>query len=419
MGVERRVVSMQQYRALKRTAQRFEPGQMRSWEQTKPWNLSQEDAEFQRVDGWAFKRQRGSEVASYEKGFIAASPEFFTYPEEVRRAIAYHEAGHAMLEAAGGLRALDDPLGLIDLPGGQALSYNAEEIVAEAYSVLWTEPEWFDRMHADEIRSIVIGLARKAGFPLPPNVKGASLDRNLYWRTHPRGRSFSPTDATSTPFHGGSTQSGYSCFRDPWHLWLYLDAQRWYTAAQDQDIIGFTGTRVGTGNDGEDLVIPDMRTVRRMSLGNFEDELRETPLPSSPKWWGDSPGWSDFASWNNVRRHFSEFSVGDDPVVDRILATAMPSWRGLVNGPVWTEYPGVILVDKTGGGRQSYEVYIDGRQVGRGRTLDDAKEMVEAKIGPCTFQRVRQEPIKTDHYWFGVQDWFGDPQLAYAAIPVA
>ena len=270
MSVERRVISMPQHRALRRTAQRFEPSQMASWEQTKPWNLSQEDAEFQRVDGWAFKRQRGSEVASYERGFIAASPEFFTYPEETRRAIAYHEAGHAMLEAAGGLRALDDPLGLIDLPGGQALSYNAEEIIAEAYSVLWCEPEWFDRMKAHEIRSIVIGLAKKAGFPLPAHAK-----------------------------------------------------------------------------------------------------------------------------------------------------TAMPSWRGLVNGPIWDEYPGVILVDKTGGGKQSYEVYIDGRQIGRGRTLDDAKAMVEAKIGPCTFQRVRQEPIKTDHYYWGVQDWFGDPQLAYAAIPVA
>lgn len=270
MDVERRVISMQQHRALRRTAQRFDPSQMRSWEQTKPWNLSQEDAEFQRVDGWSFKRQRGTEVASYERGSIAVSPEFFTYPEETRRAIAYHEAGHAMLEAAGGLRALDDPLGLVDLPGGQSLSYNAEEIVAEAYSVLWTEPEWFERMHADEIRSIVIGLARKAGFPLPPNVK-----------------------------------------------------------------------------------------------------------------------------------------------------SAMPSWRGLVNGPVWDEYPGVILVDKTGGGRQSYEVYVGGRQIGRGRTLDDAKAMVESKIGPCTFQRVRQEPIRSDHYYWGVQDWFGDPQLAYAAIPVS
>ena len=412
---------MQQHRALRRTAQRFGPSQMASWEQTKPWNLSQEDAEFQRVDGWAFKRQRGSEVASYERGFIAASPEFFTYPEETRRAIAYHEAGHAMLEAAGGLRALDDPLGLIDLPGGQALSYNAEEIIAEAYSVLWCEPEWFDRMKAHEIRSIVIGLAKKAGFPLPASARTGSLDRKLYWRTHPRGRTFSTEDATSTPFYGDNkvTQRGYSCFDDPWHLWLYLDAQRWYEAAKGNDIIGFSGERVGTGSDGEDLVVPDMRTVRRMSFGNFEDELKETPLPSSPKWWSGDQGWSGYSSWAAVRRTFHEFSVGDDPLIDRILKSAMPSWRGLVNGPVWTEYPGVILVDKTGGGRQSYEVYVDGRQIGRGRTLDDAKAMIEAKIGPCTFQRVRQEPIRTDHYYWGVQDWFGDPQLAYAAIPVA
>jgi hypothetical protein len=99
--------------------------------------------------------------------------------------------------------------------------------------------------------------------------------------------------------------------------------------------------------------------------------------------------------------------------------TAMPSWRGLVNGPIWDEYPGVILVDKTGGGRQSYEVYVFGRQIGRGRTLDDAKAMIETKIGPCEFRRVRQDPIKTEHMTFGIQDWFGDPSITYAAIPVS
>lgn len=98
---------------------------------------------------------------------------------------------------------------------------------------------------------------------------------------------------------------------------------------------------------------------------------------------------------------------------------AMPSWRGLVNSAIWDEYPGVILVDKTGGGRQSYEVYVAGRQIGRGRTLDDAKAMIEAKIGPCEFQRKRQEPIKSDHIYFGIQDWFGDPSICYAAIPVS
>lgn len=35
-----------------------------------------------------------------------------------------------------------DTFDLRDWPGGQSLSYNAEEIIAEAFSVLWTEPEW-------------------------------------------------------------------------------------------------------------------------------------------------------------------------------------------------------------------------------------------------------------------------------------
>jgi|JI9StandDraft_1071089.scaffolds.fasta_scaffold06787_9 hypothetical protein len=246
----------------------------------------------------------------------------------------------------------------------------------------------------------------------------AALEPRLYWRTHPRERPFSVEDATSTPFHGGGTQRGYSCFRSPWHLWLYLDAMRWYESAKSQDVIGFSGERVGTGNDGEDLVVPDMRTVRRMSLGNFEDELKETPMPPTPEF---GPGWDGYSSWATLAKTWRRFGfeLGQDPVVDRILKAAMPSWRGLVNGPIWDEYPGVILVDKTGGGRQSYEVYVAGRQIGRGRTLDDAKAMIEAKIGPCEFERKRQDPIKTDTIYWGTVDWFGDPTLCYAAIPVA
>lgn len=150
-----------------RTAARFSPEQMRSWETDKPWNLTVDQAKAQSVDGWWHQTARGSEVASWNQGHIRASDEFFRLPEETRRAIAYHEAGHAMIEAAGGLTAIGDPLALIDLPGGQSLGYNAEEIIAEAYSVLWSEPEWFERMGAQKIRSIVVALAKAAGFPLP------------------------------------------------------------------------------------------------------------------------------------------------------------------------------------------------------------------------------------------------------------
>ena len=251
----------------------------------------------------------------------------------------------------------------------------------------------------------------------------ASLGSNLYWRTHPTDRKFSPDDATSKPFYGdGAAQRGYSCFASPWHLWLYLDAMRWYESAKTQDIIGFSGERVGTGNDGEDLVVPDMRTVKRISFAEFERELLTTPMPSTPKF---GPGWEGYGSWKSFARTLrnSGWEMGDDPLTDMVLRraeaskTAMPSWRGLMHGPVWAQHPGVVLVDKGGMGRQTYEVYVDGEIVGRAQRLDEAKAMVEEHLGPCTWRRDKQEPIKTEHYYFGPQTWFGDPSIVYVAEP--
>ena len=80
-----------------------------------------------------------------------------------------------MIEAAGGLTSIPDALDIVNLPGAQSLSYNAEEIIAEAYSVLWTEPEWFDRAGAHEVRMIAIEVAKRAHFPLPSNIRTNSL----------------------------------------------------------------------------------------------------------------------------------------------------------------------------------------------------------------------------------------------------
>lgn len=171
-----RYASLTKDASLTKQALRFSPGQMADWESTKPWNGSREDYEYQRIDGWGWKSARGTEAASYEGGFIKVTEEFLGLPESVRRAVAYHEAGHALLEAGEGLvgvgrfmeeRGDGDTFDLRDWPGGQSLSYNAEEIIAEAFSVLWTEPEWFDRMGAQRIRDLVLAYARSEGWPLP------------------------------------------------------------------------------------------------------------------------------------------------------------------------------------------------------------------------------------------------------------
>lgn len=100
------------------------------------------------------------------------------------------------------------------------------------------------------------------------------------------------------------------------------------------------------------------------------------------------------------------------------MRTTASSWRGLMNGPVWASVPAAILVDKTGGNRQSYEVYIGGQLQPRAQRLQEAKDRIEERLGPCTWERVSQEPIKTDHYYFGPQEWFGDPTIVYVARPV-
>lgn len=120
----------------------------------------------------------------------------------------------------------------------------------------------------------------------------------LWWRQHPEGRPFSPEDATSeawAPGHQGAPTQGFSCFKDPWDLWVYLNVAR----RRGGDIIGFTGTQVGTGLDGEPTVVPDMQIVYRYSWDEFMVELEDTPRPQRPlsKTW---EFWDQQIEWGNV-----------------------------------------------------------------------------------------------------------------------
>jgi len=150
-----------------------------------------------------------------------------------------------------------------------------------------------------------------------PPSRVAVLSSSLWWRIHDRERPFTIDDATSTTFNSGVTSIGYSAFKNPWHLFLYLNANRMY---QDgRIIIGFSGKRIGTGADGEDLIMPDMVTVQRFDLPGFERELATTPLPDSPKF---ADGWWGHSSWAEERRNFSDFELGEDPVIDHIIQKA-------------------------------------------------------------------------------------------------
>jgi hypothetical protein len=114
-----------------------------------------------------------------------------------------------------------------------------------------------------------------------------------------------------------------------------------------------------------------------------------------------------------ARKALTEFFSSHDTI-----KTAMPSWRGLVEDPIWVRYDGCILTDPTGGGRRTFETFIMGQTDRRLPTLAEAKLYIEGKIGPCTWQRIRVDPVEVEHYYFGPTTMFTDPTVVYVATRV-
>lgn len=145
-----------------------------------------------------------------------------------------------------------------------------------------------------------------------PRARVAALPTGLFWRTHPNGRSFGP-GGTSTTFYTHETREGYSCFANPWHLWTYLYATMMIGSVSDDEITAFSGTKVGQGNDGEDLAQPDMRLVQRMSFGAFERELVTTPFPPSPAFGPLAHAWTvvPTTSWKAIAASLANLEEED------------------------------------------------------------------------------------------------------------
>jgi len=92
------------------------------------------------------------------------------------------------------------------------------------------------------------------------------------------------------------------------------------------------------------------------------------------------------------------------------------SWRGLVARDYWNEAPAVLLVDKSAR-KNTYEVYVNGKQVSREWKLDDAKSRAEKEIGRnLSWSRARTEDVKAFHYYFGWTSEFTDPQIVYFGV---
>jgi 8-oxo-dGTP pyrophosphatase MutT (NUDIX family)/2'-5' RNA ligase len=166
--------------SVQRTASTFSPALVASWASSQPWNASRDDLEAQAVPGIVVGPRRGTETASYIGGKIVVTDDWFGWPEESRRAVLYHEAGHALMDAIGyadlaAAVGVDNALDIItEIPESSRLGYNPDEIVAECYAVVWTEPEWLEANNLGRIRDAVVTLARAKGFPLPSSTKTAA-----------------------------------------------------------------------------------------------------------------------------------------------------------------------------------------------------------------------------------------------------
>ena len=125
----------------------------------------------------------------------------------------------------------------------------------------------------------------------------------LYWRFHPKDRSFDPGDARSTTFGPAHTsRRGYSCVNDPWYLFTYAVEMGWddfhggRSVFTESDIYSFTGTpQQRRGVDGEFIVVPDMATVNKTSWATLAPGMLAGPLPPfwGPK--GKARSWREFA----------------------------------------------------------------------------------------------------------------------------
>lgn len=170
--------------------------------------------------------------------------------------------------------------------------------------------------------------SEKVGGPMD---KEALLGSRLWWRVHPEGREeILPELATSAPFwdgnkpYTGPKSQGYSAFDDPWHLYLYV-WQMWGDIRHQHEVLGFSGTRVGTGHDGEDLVVPNPGgTVVRYRPEEFVAELLRTPFPQSPRFAPWAKFWPGAPSWLGLALHLRYLDQGD-PVHEHIVESFAPA----------------------------------------------------------------------------------------------
>lgn len=160
------------------------------------------------------------------------------------------------------------------------------------------------------VQSLGSGSFRQAGLP-----------SGLWWRVHPKERTFGPDDAISKPLYGGRFRDpdpGYSCVSHPWYVLAYCVAYGWVADrfVDDDDVLGFRGKPQGEGHDGETLVMPHSPTPEyRAPWDVFLVELESYPLPAmSSDLWARHGG----LTWDIVGEHLALHN-GSEPRYQPIL----------------------------------------------------------------------------------------------------
>jgi len=138
------------------------------WETTRPWQYDQADVAAGRSPGWLQPGARAHASYEHRDGnvYLRVSPDYWSSPPETRRATLYHEAGHvldAMLPAADKQAAYNR---LTDGPSWIPSHDNPDEMTAEAYALLHTNPQWLVD-HQPALHQWVIDQADRHGLPVP------------------------------------------------------------------------------------------------------------------------------------------------------------------------------------------------------------------------------------------------------------
>lgn len=140
------------------------------WESSKPWQYNADDIDAGRAPGWLQRGTSGTAHASYThkdgRAYLRVSDDYWNSTPEQRRATLYHEAGHildAMLSPEDKARAYDE---LLVGPNFAPSSDNADELVAETFSLMHTNPQWLAD-NQPELLPWIIDRADANWLPVP------------------------------------------------------------------------------------------------------------------------------------------------------------------------------------------------------------------------------------------------------------